>query len=256
MTDINTVLVFKSIDVKNNHNKPGDFTTKINPEIILDSNKQHYIALDRISMYASWHNIRSEYNNNKLKVTKNGGTNWIEITFPSGVYDYEDINKFIHEKIGVLDPSKPEKYGINISFDLTTYKVFIKLENNYWVDFRSASSGNFGFLLGFGNDKIIKTNTYSPNFPNISNTIDNLYLRCSLVSDSIISGQTSSVIYSFSTSTKSRALPFEITVKNYLWNIINTSIISEVRLLITDDLDRIVDLNDIDISITLVIKSV
>jgi len=69
------------------------------------------------------------------------------------------------------------------------------------MDF-SSSSGNFGDLLGFDKDKILKTTAYSDKLPNITNSIDNLYIRCSLVSDSIISGQASSVIYTFSTSTK------------------------------------------------------
>ena len=118
MTDINKVLVFKSIDVKqNNSNKPGDFTTKFIPERILEDNKQHFIALDHISMYASWHNIRQEYENNKLKISKDGGTSFATVIFPSGVYDYHDKNKYIQSKIGKL--TSKDMYGINILFDLT-----------------------------------------------------------------------------------------------------------------------------------------
>ena len=93
------------------------------------------------------------------------------------------------------------------------------------------------------------------NFPNITNSVDNLYLRCSLLSDSIISGKRSNVLYSFSTSTKTRSMPFEIQPFNYLWSKINTKTISEVTFRFTDDEDREVDLNDIDISLTVVIKT-
>ena len=41
---------------------------------------------------------------------------------------------------------------------------------------------------------------------------------------------------------------------NYLWNKINTEYISEVTFNITDDEDRDVDLNDIDISLTVVLR--
>ena len=60
-------------------------------------------------MSASWYNVRSEYENNKLRISKDKGVNFVEITFPDGVYDYEDINDFIHEKIGKLGD---DDYGI------------------------------------------------------------------------------------------------------------------------------------------------
>ena len=144
------------------------------------------------------------------------------------------------------------KEGINILFNLSTYKVFIKLNENYQIDF--GGSGNFSSLLGFKKE-LLKTFTYCENFPNISNSIDNLYLRCSLLSDSIISGKRSNVLYKFSTNTKTRSLPFEIQPRHYLWNRINTRIISEVEFYFTDDEDREVDLNDIDIFLTVVMKN-
>ena len=200
-------------------------------------------------MTASWHTIRPEYNNNKLKISKNEGTSWETITFPKGIYDYDDLNKFIQGKIGKI--SGKDTYGIDILFDLTTYKVFFKLENNYQIDFKN--SGEFGVLLGF-DKKVLKSSSYGTKFPNISNSIDNLYLRTSLLSDSIISGKRSNVLCTFSRNTKTRSLPFEIQPMNYLWNKINNKVISEVTFYITDDLDREVDLNDIDISLTVVMR--
>ena len=219
--------------------------------MLLDPNKQHVLALDHLSMTASWHNIRPEYENNKLRISKDKGKTFETITFPSGVYDYADINTFIHEKIGKL-PGDDVNYGINVLFDLTTFKVFIQLDENYQIDFNG--SGNFNVLLGFQKE-LLKTSAYGANFPNISNSIDNIYLRCSLLSDSIVSGKGSNVLYTFSTNTKTRSLPFEIQPINYLWNKINTKYISEVTFYITDDEDREVDLNEIDISLTVVMKS-
>ena len=141
--NVNRVLFFKSNGSQKfySSNKPGDFTTKIIPALDLEDNSQYFIALDHISMAASWYNLRPEYENTKLRISKDKGTNFSEIIFPAGVYDYEDINEFIHQKIGGDD------YGINILFDFSTYKVFIKLDENYQIDF--AGSGNFHDLLGF-----------------------------------------------------------------------------------------------------------
>lgn len=70
------VFVFKLIDAikQNPDNKPGNLTTRFIPEIILDDNIKYYLALDHVSMTASWHNIRPEYDNNKLKISKNKGS--------------------------------------------------------------------------------------------------------------------------------------------------------------------------------------
>ena len=219
--------------------------------MILDENEQHFIALDHLSITASWYNVRPEYKNNKLRISKDKGVNFTEVNFPSGVYDYEDLNDFIHQKIGKLGDGK--NYGINILFDLTTYKVFIELDENYQIDF--AGSENFNVLLGF-EKKLLKGSAFGDFLPNISDSIDNIYLRCSLLSDSIVTGKKSDVLFTFPTNTKTRSLPFEVHPQvEYLWNKINTKYISEVRFWLTDDKDREVDLNGIDISLVIVMKS-
>ena len=128
--NVDRALVFKSVDARkqNPRNKPGNFTVKFVPELILENNKQNFLALDHLSMTASWHNIRPEYENNKLMISKDEGKTWETITFPAGIFDYEDINEFIHKRIG---SGTPPKYGINVLFDLSTYKVFIQLENGF-----------------------------------------------------------------------------------------------------------------------------
>lgn len=110
-------------------------------------------------------------------------------------------------------------------------------------------------MLGFDKRKILAASAFGTKFPNISNSIDNLYIRCSLLSESIISGQRSNVLYTFSTNTKTRPSPFETQPMNYLSNRINTKVMSEETFYLTDDEDREVDLNDIDISLT-VMKAV
>ena len=243
-------LTFKSADAKKNNpqNKPGNFTVKFTPELFLEENKTHFMALDHLSMTASWHNIRPEYYNNKLVISKDGGNTWETISFPSGVFGYRDINAFIHKAIGKTG----NIFGISVLFDWSTYKVFIQLANGFQVDF--TQSGNFNVLLGF-EKKIVSSSEYGTNFPNITNSVDNLYLKCNLLSDSIVSGKKSNVLYSFSTSTKTRSMPFELQPYNYLWSKINTKIISEATFWFVDDEDREVDLNGVPVSLVVVIKT-
>ena len=247
---VDRVLFFNSVDArrKNPRNKAGNFTTKFTPELVLDSNKQHFLALANLSMTASWHNITPQFDNNKLVISKNGGNSWETITFPSGIFDYDDINDFIHAAIG---KNSDGNFGISVSFNLSTFKVVVQLENDWRVDF--TQSGNFHSLLGFEKKVVSSTETGS-NFPNITNSVDNLFLRSNLLNDSIISGVPSNVLFSFSTSTKSRSMPFEIRLVDRWWSKINTKTISEVTFWFTDDLGREVDLNGIDISLTVIVK--
>ena len=103
---------------------------------------------------------------------------------------------------------------------------------------------------------ILKKSAYGKNFPNITNNLDNIDIKCSLLSDSVISGKRSNVLDSFATSTKTRFLPFEIQRTNFWWNKIDTKYISEVKFYMVDDEDKEVDLNGIDVSITVVMKKV
>ena len=48
--NVDRALVFKSIDAKkqNPQNRPGKFTVKFFPELFLENNKQHFLALDHL----------------------------------------------------------------------------------------------------------------------------------------------------------------------------------------------------------------
>ena len=50
-------------------------------------------------------------------------------------------------------------------------------------------------------------------------------------------------------------MPFEIQRSIYLWSKINTTTINEITFWFTDDNDREVDLNNIDISLTVVVMT-
>ena len=91
---MNRQLVLSSHTVKNqNGNKPSDFTIKYSNPIILDSNRQYEIGLDRIiSMSFTWFKITKELTNQKIRYSSDSGTNWTEIIFNPGVWNYIDFD--------------------------------------------------------------------------------------------------------------------------------------------------------------------
>ena len=86
--------------------KSHDFTIRFGPPIVLDKNKNYKVALDQVfTMPYSWYGIRSAYRNNTLHWKKKTDSAWTSITFPDGMFTYDDINAFIQKKIGKVDPS-------------------------------------------------------------------------------------------------------------------------------------------------------
>ena len=92
--------------------------------------------------------------------------------------------------------------------------------------------------------------------PNITNSIDNVKIKTSLTNDSLDGGVSTDVLYSFDTSDISLAFPLNIEPRKRLYNKLNTIIISEVRIYMTDAINRPIDFNEVPVSLTVIIKSV
>ena len=114
--------------------------------------------------------------------------NWILIRFLQG-----------HRKLK-LPPYRMNLvmvYPINPSFGYTTFRVTKTLKQNYQID---LSKSNFYELIGF-DVKIIKDRTnFGPRVPSLSQDNDILNIHCDLVSDSLVDGEESDLIYLFWTS--------------------------------------------------------
>ena len=158
-----------------------DFTTRFNNPIKLSSNMKHELAARTISMTYSWYNIRQSYGNNQIKYTSNKGVNWKTITFIDGMYSYDDIDEYIKKSMkdnGDLvkkadDNNGQDEYGINIYFVLSTYRVLVKLNENYYMDLRDL---DFRKLIGFDSKKVEKTE-YGDFLPDITRWVDEVHIN-------------------------------------------------------------------------------
>ena len=144
--------------------KPGDFTIRFNPSLKLDPGMKHELALDSLSMIYSWYNIGSDYSNNTIKYSTDKGNSWETITFVDGMYSYSDINDYIHQYMEQKNHHTTDKgikkFGINLTFILTTYKVLLSItSDNYCLDLRGTE---FGDLIGF-DKKIVKKQSMEQN---------------------------------------------------------------------------------------------
>ena len=233
--------------------KPGYFTIKHIPNLILDKNKEHYIALDKFNGHHSWYNINSTLNNNKISYSHDNGSTNTVITFPDGVYDYNDIKNHIKSSLKAnghtVDKTTP---GIKLVFSTSRFRVYVLLSTGYSVDLRGVDR-NFNDLIGFTKMNIT-TSLFGQVLPNITNYVDNIKIKASLIDDSLDGGMLTDVLYSFDTSDISRAYPFKVEPRRRLYNKLNTNIISQFSTNMTDAINRPIDFNEVPVSLTVVIK--
>ena len=241
---------------KRGTSRPGDFTIKFNPSLKLDPEKNHKIALDRLSMTYSWYNIRSDYGNNTIKSTHDGST-WHTVTFVDGMYSYSDINDYIHQYMvqknhHTTDSKGIKSYSINLTFVLSTYRVLVSIEGDYQLDLRGTEFGN---LIGF-EKKIVKNTEYGTKLPNITNSIDVLNINTTAITNSIVDGTNTNTLAVVPTDNLTRSYPFTFEPKRPLYCDISSFNINEMRIYVTDSLGRPVNFNGIDWFMTMLIYSV
>ena len=233
---------------KTGENRPS---LKLNPE------KKHSLAIDRLTMTYSWYNIRSSYNNNKIKYSNYRGANWNTITFKDGMYSYTDINDYLHQymerqNLHTTDQQGSKVFHININFVLSTYRVLISFsDNKFQLDLRGT---DFGSLIGFEKKLITKTE-YGTKLPNITNSIDVLNINTTAISDSIVDGINTNTIAMIPSDNLTRSYPFTFEPRRPLYCPFSSNTISEMRFYVTDSLGRPVDFNGIDWYMTLLLHS-
>lgn len=208
--------------------RPEDFEVYFTDPIPLGG-YNYEVALLGFNIWFSWHNISHEYMNNVLKFYN--GTNWQTIVLPNGFYTIELINYFL------------KSIENKVVFDVNeiTSRCILKLKPGYKIDF---SEGKLNEILGFEAKIIDKTDTEGK-FPiNITNGIDRILIHCSLVEKSYLRNVKSDVIYSFVPETPPSSLitinpnpPIYLPVRE-------NKLIHTIRMQITDQRNRPLNLNN------------
>lgn len=75
-----------------------------------------------------------------------------------------------------------------------------------------------------------------------------------VISDSVVSGVCSDILYRFSVGNLPLSFPFHIEPKRALYNKTNSNITKDMRMYLTDALNRPLDLNNIPVSLIFILK--
>ena len=131
--------------------------------------------------------------------------------------------------------------------------MIITLENNYQLD---LTKSNFNNLIGFNKVILRDEVNIGTKTPNISEDTDVLNIHCDLISDSLVDGKESDIIFSFGTGTLRASYHFVLEPRRIIFNPINRTSISSIRIYVTDGLRRPVYLNHADTAFSLILKRV
>ena len=112
---------------------------------------------------------------------------------------------------------------------------------------------NFGALIGF-QATVTRQTQYGTDIPNITNSLDTLYIHRDLVDNSIVDGAYGDVIYTISTADLRRSYPFKVEPILKGFCEVNKTIINSIRIYINDALGKIINLNKVDTSFTFTLK--
>ena len=113
-------------------NEPHKFRLSLSDKLYL-KNPNKNIALGNLSIYYTWKNIKSAYNNNKFKISAPNSNDTFDL--PDGSYSIEDIQdyfEFIIKKYETLTENLPieiypNKIKNRIVFKIKTNRIQVRI---------------------------------------------------------------------------------------------------------------------------------
>ena len=153
-------------------------------------NPNKNMTLAKLSIYYTWKNVKSTYNNNKFKIL---APTWNEtFDFPDGSYNISEIQDYIeyiikkHETIGETVP-------ILIYTNTINNRILLKIKRRYKLELLSKETMK---LLGSTKD-IIDADKNSENVLKLEN-VEVVLVHCNLVNNAY--QQHSRVLFTFVTT--------------------------------------------------------
>ena len=166
--------------------KPHILILKLTNKLDLRIGKK-VIALSNLSIYYTWENIKSSYNNNKFKIS---APTWNdEFELPDGsnsVSDIQDYFEYILKKHGE-DIDKP---SVQIYANKIENRVTFKIKNGYSLELLTPETMK---LLGSTKNKITKDKN-GENVPHLEIT-EVVLVHCNIVNNNY--QQDSRILYAF-----------------------------------------------------------
>ena len=239
-------MVLLNLNSRQNISDGSPQNFEVNYNVPLEFLQSTEIALIGCNMWYSWHNISKEYNTNKLKYFD--GKEFKIIIFPEGNYDFDDIQDYINDHFKTNDPP------ISIHANTVTLRTIVLLKPGFQIDLSKDSSGELYKIFGFEPQIINQPKAESKFKADITRGVDRILIHCSIVGGTFENTFESDVIYSF-VPNKAPGSILDIQPFHPIYLPLKEITIRKIRMKITDQNDRPIDLNGQNLDYLLNIRS-
>ena len=136
---------------------------------------QKTVALSNLSIYYTWKNVKSSYNNNKFKIS---APTWSEkFELPNGSYSVSDIQDYFEYNLKKHGESV-DNPSIRMYINRIENRITFKIKNGYHLELLTSEVMK---LLGSTESKIIKDKN-GENVPHLE-IVELVFVHCNLVNN-------------------------------------------------------------------------
>ena len=217
--------------------RPEKFTLE-NLQLNLELDKNYEIGLVSASMWYSWYNIsESQYSNASWRYSIDSGATWIAHTVPDGLYSIDALNAYLSKTV-TEDGNDPA--SLILSANYSTFRCVVTLGVGYQLDLTQSSLHK---IIGF-NQEILTSSQEGPNNVNITNDINSISIHCSIVDSnaSFLNNQPTDTLFSFVPRSGPSTL-LDVRPLHLIYLPVTTRNLSSITMSVTNQVNRIIDLN-------------
>ena len=198
--------------------------------------------MSNLSIYYTWKNIKSTYNNNKFKISASTWND--EFQLPDGSYSISDIQNYF-EYILKKHGEKTDKPSIQIYANKIENMITFEIKDGYTLELLTKETMK---LLGSTKDKLTRDKN-SENIPHLEIT-EVVLVHCNMVNNDY--QQDSKVSHTFVPSKPFGSL-LETSPTSHIFLKTFNSEYSEIEVWFTDENSQSLEIED-RINLTMVIK--
>ena len=203
---------------------------------------QKTVALSNLSIYYTWKNVKSSYNNHKFKIS---APTWSEeFELPDGSYSVSDIQDYF-EYILKKHSESVDNPSVRMYINRIENRITFKIKSGYYLEILTPETMK---LPGSTESKITK-NKNGENVPHLE-VVELVLVHFNLINNYY--QQDSRIFFIFVLNKSFRSL-LEISPTNHVFLKAFNSEFQEVKIWFTDQTSKPLELQD-KINITLIIK--
>ena len=188
---------------------------------------QKTVALSNLSIYYTWKNVKSSYNNNKFKIS---AATWSEeFELPDGSYSVSDIQDYF-EYILKKHSESVDNPSIRMYVNRIEKRITFKIKSGYYLELLTPETMK---LLGSAENKINKDKN-GKNIPHLE-IVEIALVHCNLVNS--VYQQNSRILYTF-VPNKTYGSLLEISPTNHVFLKTFNSEFQEIKICFTDQTSK------------------